>query len=340
MKVSAINQFSGDVEGSARALRYSLLKLGQKKAINTYSQELTAHISEALPDTLCNPRDWVLAFPGTGAGAVPNAIKYVTDTLSSNLNIACVGLGKKDTGTGDYAAQSKAQRLNNRHIVLDRSRQADIQDKKIILVDDGIASGVALAKSREVLERYGEVTACFVIADFRTSGDPAYERYLNRLVIDLVGPEFYATLLNSEENFTTSKLVAYFFEDNRRLRAAIGYLSPTALANLVFATFIYFKDRASPYLHLIRNHLKDRQPDMDAAILSRLSGVLTVLTAGVNGGDGQKNQIFDLLSCHKTFRLGMKDFDQACLDVFSLAPASSTPSRTDFSNIQGNRVSR
>ncbi len=320
MKISMIDHFSSDARDDSRALQYSLLKLGQKRSIETYARELAERIVETLPGVDVEPDKWVLAYPGTGHGAVPNAIAHVSGRVATCLGVPCVGLGKRDNTTTDYAAQSTADRIQNRSITLDSADQDKVKDKKVILVDDGIASGTAIAKSGELLAQYGELSTCFVLADFRAAGDPSYERFLNRFVVDLVGAEIYATLLNNEENYTTSKLIAYFFEDYGQLQAAINYLRPSALANLAFATLVYFRERATPYLTLLRDHLMGRRDDMDGAVLSRLIEVVNGLI--VEAGDANKAfRLSTVLSRQDTFRLRMNSVDQAYDDIFAGAPA-------------------
>jgi hypothetical protein len=95
-----------------------------------------------------------------------------------------------------------------------------IRHKRVILVDDCIAGGASMAKSRIALAPYVSALTCHVLLDLRGADDPALmEDIVNSIAIRPDGGHALTRMWNIDTHFTTSKLLAH------SLRIGIGALT-------------------------------------------------------------------------------------------------------------------
>lgn len=312
MKLLSLDRFS-KTEGGERAFKYSFLKLGQAKAVHSYGEELAARILQEIPALNTAQDDWVIVYPGTGANSIPNAITYVARHAGEKLGVACVGLGKRDNASSDYAGRSKAERMKSRCIELLPGDAERVTGKNFILVDDGIATGTAIEKSAMLLQEYGTVAVCIVLADLRAVQDPSFERHLNRQILMSGGVEVYPALLNNSQNYITSKMICYLSEDKSLLTEACEDFTPLSLVNMAVGMMVYHKKSAAPHLTEVRRDLIERHSKRDDKELRKLNQLIEL-----NSSDSPKTtELFTTLSEQPQFRLDTVQFDQMCDALFA-----------------------
>lgn len=314
MEVLSLNRFCYN-DDSNRSIQYSFLKLGQGKSISEYASNLAGLILQEVPDLPMESKSWVIVYPGTGSYSIPNAITHVANIVGKKLNLDCIGLGKKDIATDDYAGRSKSERMKSRCISLAPEDRQRIKDKNFILVDDGIASGTAIEKSTDLLRKYGNLAACIVLADFRSAKDPSFERSLNRKVIRTGGMEVYPALLNNSQNYITSKLICYFSEDKSLLIEAFDGFEPLSLANLVLGTLVYHKRSAAKHLSDIRSNIIDRHSQRDDDMLKNLVALIDMCISKEHNMDIAIQRTYMAFSRSSRFRLDETQLDRVFHDL-------------------------
>ena len=322
MNITALDVFSKGPPNQAEGVQYSLLKLGHAPSIHRYGDRLVQRLQSDLVALKTQAEDRVLVYPGTGRHAVPNAISHVVKRTAATLGLSFVALDKQDLYHKDYAAASTEERQHGREIHLAQSDFSKVRDKQIILVDDGITSGTAMKKSWAALTRHGTVAKCYVLADFRAASHPDFERTMNRFALRMLGTDTFVSLLNSENNYTTSKLIHYLHEDAKVIESVLNRLSPVGTTNLILATLVYFRERAAEKCSLLLGHArKSSFPNV-----GRLSQKLGELIKGLQAEEIEAltkiENLAKLLASQTTFRLG-EDTARDALKSLSTEAAKS-----------------
>ena len=280
---------------------YSRLKLGNPDSIARAAWELSGQITGCWTAIRRDPRSYVIAYPGTGVFEVPNSAQYIATELGRILGLPSqnvIGLVKTDLSGTPYFAAGARERYSVRDMTLTKRACAVVSQRRVIIVDDCVAGGASLAKSRLALAPHVSALTCHVLLDLSGSPDPArMEEIVNSVILAPDPIAILASIWNDESNYTASKLVAYTLRQD--LQVLGGLLNAHGAAHLYVSALLFFHaepaeiERAALRLGAI------------AEVLERVHGLSTptprrVVNAIAKNGDVQEGRRAVLLDWLRT----------------------------------------
>jgi hypothetical protein len=243
--------------------RYSMFKLGHATEMDYYTNKVLKIVDR---------RNGFVAIPGTAPTEIPNAMHYIATKVASLLGLRMIVAVKKDETRDDYAAKTEDER-QARCFVLNEDEMSFIQGMEGVLLDDCLASGTSLDKTREALLGHAKRIKSIIIADFGKV-EPQFEAEANARALRGRYDRTLADLFNDSGNFTTSKLILYSFCKQNNLPAMVKRLSPDGLLNLYLSGLVYFGGTCPNYDVMAKKALLygfDFPKKVDDSVLSALA---------------------------------------------------------------------
>ena len=222
---------------AAGCLAYSRMKLGCTECLNSYANELANMVKDRLLGHAPKSKVPVVVCPGTGHLEVPNSITFLSRQVAEKLDAKQCVLLKEDAFGHSHEDAPANQRDILRTMLIPKDASTVLHDRQIVLVDDCVAGGSTLAKSRTVLAPHVFALATFVLLKLH-GRDPTAEADVNRTAIKTNGADVLVELWADSKNFSTSKLTKYTFEG--KSSEVVSSLPPIGALNLYLASLLYY----------------------------------------------------------------------------------------------------
>ncbi|MCA9193778.1 MAG: hypothetical protein KDB03_18525 [Planctomycetales bacterium] len=233
---------------------YARYKLGDVKVRHRFLKKLACLVITKLGHELrCDPSTWVIATPATTELALDFA-DLLQMLLKSDTQIPVQIVGPDPCPGSDYTDCSQQQRDSIVSSFYDF--KADLTGRRLLIIDDLINTGTALAELSRRLVESGVLLSkvypfAFVRADFKA---PQREAQLVRSVINRMTLDEILSILADPGHYLTSATMLKYLSGRTRneLTAIAAALPLNSLGKLQLGLTRYYGGHAIPeHMHLL-----------------------------------------------------------------------------------------
>jgi adenine/guanine phosphoribosyltransferase-like PRPP-binding protein len=200
------------------------VKLGDKNSINLCADSLIMRIKREI--NFSKPKEWIIINPSAVITNI-TAMFYVTQLIAKKLKILHVKIGyKKSYRHSEFYTNLTLKERRKQIYSRIYYKGKSIKNKKVILVDDVIATGVSINATKKLLLKHGaKFIHPFIFMKVKKY---PYNMEKKMVLTNLIGDKNYVIKrLNKGSGVITTKVISSFlFSPDKEKRRILSLLNP------------------------------------------------------------------------------------------------------------------